>query len=53
MNPRVTKAIPKNNYQVELKFTNGEERSLMLRPIWIEEYSKNLKNQSCSIRLKL
>jgi len=32
MHPRVTKAIPKKNYQVELQFDNGEERVFDVSP---------------------
>ncbi len=43
MNPRVTKVTPRNNYQVELKFTNGEERIFDVTPYLDRGIFKELK----------
>jgi hypothetical protein len=45
MNPRVVKAIPLENYELKLLFSNNEERIFDVKPYLDDKFWSRLKNE--------
>jgi hypothetical protein len=53
MNPRITKALPENNYRVYLEFSNGERREFDVTPYLEKGIFRRLKDEDYFRQLRV